>query len=239
MGRAVSPISDSSSRRKRFLLPTLESFPSDIDGIECESNLFEQVEPSRGRRRTAILASEDASVQRSGSVVPGLLPRGVSPREALARAQCMIPRDKTLELASSPDAHLRAKFTKEHPKQTKCLRRRVIQQLTTLSSRMQPSRRRLSRKLPSEASSRSMHIPPIALPADELNYPEKRLSCDLLYGLGIVGGMEPIDSLATRDIPDATNPGRFKSSVSKRNRSILKALAKAKNQTLKRKFGGR
>ena len=122
MDRAVSPISGASPIRKRFLLPTTGPISSDINDVERGRNLFENSDRSRKRNRAAALASKDALVQRSGPVSPGLLPRGVSPRAALAPAQGMRPFGKALKLAFSPYTHCRVKFANERPKLTKRLR---------------------------------------------------------------------------------------------------------------------
>ena len=109
MVRAVSPIYGSSPIRKRFLLPTLAPISSDINDVERGRNLFGNFEPSRKRSRAAALASTDALVHRLGSVLPGLLPRGLPPMEALSLAQGMIPFGKALKLAFPPDTHRLAK----------------------------------------------------------------------------------------------------------------------------------
>ena len=183
----------------------------------------------------AILASTGALVLRSGSWLPGFLPRGVSPRAALALAQGMIPFGKDPKLALTSGTHRLVKFTNERPKLTKCLRRRVIQQLRKLSGQLVTARLRLSRKLPPKAPARSLNIQLIILIMGELGYPDKQLSRDLVYGAGIVGGMETTNSLATRTIPAATKLGRVENILAPRHRSILKALANAKNLNLKRK----
>ena len=94
MSRAVEPISDASARRNRYLLPTLESFSSDI---ELGRNISERFEPSRKRRQSAILASMGAPVQRSGSVLLGLLQRGIF-------HMCPIPRARYGPVRQSPGA---------------------------------------------------------------------------------------------------------------------------------------
>ena len=230
---AVAPVSHSLPSRKRFLLPTPESSSSDIGGIARGRKLFHDFEPSRKRRRTAILATTDALVQRSGSVIPGLLPRGPPPRAARSLAHGMIPFDKALKLAFTSDTHRRAKFTNERPKLTKRLRRRAIARLMKLSSQLLTARLRLTRKQRPKAHARSLNIPLILLLAREPNYAGKNLARDLVYGLGIVGKMEKTNSLALRDIPASINLERTKTTRPARNRPIAKAPTKARNQTLK------
>ena len=166
---AVSP----NSYLPSTIAAPIETSDSDFDLNQWERTLFENFEPSRKRRRTAILASTAALTQRSGSVLPGLLPRGVSPRAALALAQGMSPFDKALKLAFPPDTHRRVRFTNEHPKLTKCLRRRVIVRLRKLSNRLHAARSRLTHKLPTKAPARLLNIPLIMLLVDKLDYPDK------------------------------------------------------------------
>ena len=127
-------------------------------------------------------------VHRSGSVLPGLLPRGVSPRAAISLAQCMSPFGKALKLAFSPDTHCRAKFTNGIPKLTMCLRRLVILKLRKLSGQLLTARLRHARELPPKAHGRSLNIHRIMLPVDELGYPGEQISRDLVYGMCIFGG---------------------------------------------------
>ena len=102
---------------------------------------------------------------------------------------------------------------------------------------MLTARLRHARKLPPKAHAISLNIPLIMLLVDELGYPRKHLSRDLVYGMGIVGGIETTNSLATMDIPDTTNLGRVENSLSERNRPILKALDMANNMPLKESDG--
>ena len=150
----------------------------------------------------------------------------------------MSPLGKSLMLAHTSDAHRRAKFTNERPKLANRLRRRAISRLMKLSIQMITARLRLTRKLPPKAPALPLDIPLILLLTRELNYSDKNLARDLVYGMGIFGKMEKADSLALRDIPAPINLERIKTTLPSRNRSIAKSLTKARNQTLKQKRRG-
>ena len=219
----------------RFCRPTFDT--SSVNNIpgEWERALFNEFEPSRKRHRTAILASTAALAQRSGSVLPSLLPRGVSPREALALAQGMSPFDKALGLAFPQDTHRRVKFTNDNPKLAKCLRRRAILQLRTLSEKLAPARQGLAQKLSPNAPAHELNLPLITVLVRELNYPDKQLPHDLIQGMSIVGEMEPTNSLATRTISASTNLAQLKQNLSANNMVILDQLAQARNSILTEK----
>ena len=166
---------------------------------------------------------------RSGSVLLGLLSRGVSPRDAPSLAHGMSPLDKALKLAFTKDTHHRVRFANERPKLTKYLRRRVILRLRKLSSRLRTARLRLTRVLLSKAPARSLNIPLIMLLVDRLGYPAKQLPRDLVYGMGMVGEMEMANSLATRTIPSAINFETLLSNLKDTNKTIPTNLKRSKD----------
>ena len=147
----------------------------------------------------------------------------------------MSPFDKALGLAFTPDTHRRVKFTNEHTKLAKCLRRRAILQLRTLSEQLAPARQGLARKLSPTAPARELNLPLITVLVRELNYPDKRLPRDLVQGMSIVGNMEPTNSLATRTISASTNLTQLKQNLSANNKVILDHLAQARNAKLTEK----
>ena len=213
----------------RFLLPDLESFPIDIDGIERVRKLFANLDPSRKRRRAAILATMDASVQRAGPVLPGVLPLRVAPIAALSLAQGMCTFDKAIGLAFTSDARRRVIFANEYHKMAKRARPLVSQHLTKLGGHLSTARLRPSRKLPPNAPSRSLNIPLIMLLTDRLDYTGEKFARDLVYGMGIVGRMGTTNFLASRYIPATTNMEQAKTTLPPRNRSAPKSLPMAKN----------
>ena len=169
--------------------------------------------------------------------MPGLLPRGVSPRAATPLAQVTGPFGKAIKLAFTSDTHRRVEFTNERPKLAKCLRRMLIHRLKTLSSQRQPARLRLTRELPSKAPARSLKILLIILLITELNYSGVHHARDLVYGMCIVGLVGAKNSLAARDISAKTNLGRTKAPLRARTLSVSKTLSVGKNPTLKKATG--
>ena len=169
------------------------------------SELFHNFAPPRKRHRADILASTDASVRRSGSVLPGLLPRGTPPREAIALAKGMSPFNKAIELSYSSDFHFRAKFANQNPKSAKSIRHGVIQHLRKISIQLLPSRQRLVRKLEPKAPARAINIPLIMMLTKHLGYSDKALPRDLVYGMGIIGKIDSANSLAPRNTPATTS----------------------------------
>lgn len=173
---------------KRFGPPSSSiSVSNEINAMTRGGGLLNEFGPSRKRRRSAILASTGALVQRPGSVLPALLPLGIPPREVLVLEKSTSPFDKALDMAFPPEVRHRVIFTTNIPKRTKSLRRWIIHHIGKLSARMQPSRLLLPLKLESRAPSRPLDIPLIMRPARCLWYPDTSLPRDLVYGAGLSG----------------------------------------------------
>ena len=75
----TADLDDGNRRIVTPVLPFFQSPPIDIGDVEWGRKLIENSEQTRRRRRASILASADSVVQRSASVLPGLLPRGILP----------------------------------------------------------------------------------------------------------------------------------------------------------------
>ena len=110
--------------------------------------LFGNFEFSRHQRLPDIPATTDASVQRSGTAFPRLLPHGSTPKEALSLTAGTSPLGKALNVDSPPEVRRRVQSSGDNPKSKKLQRRRVVENLRTLSDRLRPFRTRLSALLP-------------------------------------------------------------------------------------------
>ena len=139
--------------------------------------------------------------------------------------------DKAIEIAYSSNARCLGEFAIERPKSTKSSRHRAIQRPREISTHFLPARQRLVRKIDTKAPARSLNIPLIALLTKQLFYSTKALPRDLVYGRGIVGGIETTNSLVPRNAPATANLERLKSSLRVRNGSIIKSLSKARVQS--------
>ena len=108
----------------------------------------------------------------------------------------MSPFYKALRSAYHPGTHLRVKSTNANPKKTSAPRHGASQKLRTLSVRLQPARRRLTRKLKPKAPDRSLNIPLIVILTTYINYTDKVLPRDLVYGVGIAWEIETTNSIS-------------------------------------------
>ena len=219
-------------------MPPTISFLVDLNADVWESEMSQNCEPSRKRHRTAILASTDALARRSGSSLPGVLPRGTHPHDSIALAKGVGPFDTSIELGYSSDFHFRGKFANRNPKSAKSTRRWAIRRRGEISTRFLPARQRLVRKHEPKAPARPIHIPLIILLTKQLGYSDKALPRDLVYGMGIAGEIENTNSLAPMNTPATTSMEHMESVLLIRNGSIIKSLSKAIGPILKKKRWG-
>ena len=70
---------------------------------------------------------------------------------------------------------------------------------------------------------------------DKLDFPDKQLPRDLVYGMGIVEEMETTNSLATRTTPSTTNAETLVANLESTNKTILTNLQKSKSSDLTKK----
>ena len=212
---------------------------NDISADEAIRNWEEQLrsgfQPSRNRLIESALAATAATAQRSGTSLPGFIPRGVSPQVALQIASRIDPFDRVLNAVADSRSRETIRRAIINTCTVKTQRHRMIRHLQRVSLALEPSRESLAASLPVNTQARKINIPLVMFLARHLDYPDKKLPYDLIKGMGISGNIQLSESLTKHRMLPTSNMKRLKTNLVARNRNIFRHLQSSTDATLQNK----
>ena len=181
---------------------------------------------SRNRNLQSVLAATAATSQRSGTALPGFIPRGVRPQVALQIASRIDPFVRVLNTAVPIRTREIIRRTIVNKCTVKTQRRNVIRRIERVSLKLQPLREGLTDSLPVRTPERKLNIPLVMFLIKHLNYTDKQLPGDLVKGMAISGAIVHSPTLTKRETIPTTNMDRLKTNLVDRNRNILRHLTR-------------